>query len=114
MTVIKGVGIDIIEIERFRSVLKKRNDHFFKKMFSDAERKYCFSYADPAPHFAGTFAGKEAASKALGGKYHISMLEVRRSKSGKPEIWKNGKRLPKLPISISHADAHAVAVCIAL
>ncbi|MDP3645522.1 MAG: holo-ACP synthase [bacterium] len=112
MTAIKGVGIDIIEIERFRSVLKKKNDHFFKKMFSNAEREYCLSYADPAPHFAGTFAGKEAASKALGPeKFPVLSLEIRRSRNGKPEVWRRNKKIA-VHLSISHTDHIAISMAL--
>jgi len=112
MTVIKGVGVDIIEIERFRSVLKKRNDHFIKKTFSAAERKYCYSYIDAAPHFAGTFAGKEAASKALGPeKFPMLSLEIRRSRNGKPEVWRRNKKVA-VHLSISHTDQIAISIAL--
>ena len=113
MSSITGVGVDIIEIQRFRKVSGSKGGRFIANVFSKKEERYCRGFADPAPHFAGTFAAKEAAGKALGGKYHISILEVRRTKSGKPEIWKGGKRLSGLSISISHAESCAVAVCVA-
>ena len=62
---ISGIGIDIIEISRFRLVVRKGKNRFLENTFSEAERTYCFSYRDPAPHFAGTFAAKEAVEKAL-------------------------------------------------
>ena len=113
MSSITGVGVDIIEIERFRKVSGPKGGRFIASVFSKKEELYCRGFADPAPHFAGTVAANEAAGKALGGKYHISILEVRRTKSGKPEIWRGGKRLSRLSISISHAESCAVAVCVA-
>lgn len=109
-----GIGIDIIEIKRFRGKDGPKGTRFFANVYTEREQDYCRTFADPAPHFAGTFAAKEAASKALGGKYPFTLFEVRRAKSGKPEIWKNGKHLSKLSVSISHAESCAVAVCIAV
>lgn len=112
MDTIKGVGIDIIEIERLRSILKKGNNHFLKKTFTAAERKYCLSYADAAPHFAGTFAGKEAASKALGPeKFPVVSLEIRRNRSGKPEVWRHNKKI-EVYLSISHTDSIAISIAL--
>ena len=59
------VGVDLIEIERVRRALDKR-PRFAERVFTEAERAYCFSRANPAQHFAARFAGKEAVGKALG------------------------------------------------
>ena len=108
-----GIGIDIIEIKRFTQMNGPKGGRFFANVYTKREQQYCRKFANPVPHFAGTFAAKEAASKALGGKYLFTVFEVRRTKSGKPEIWKNGTRLSDLSISISHAESCAVAVCVA-
>jgi holo-[acyl-carrier protein] synthase len=59
------VGTDLIEIERIRRSLA-RYAAFRERCFTDAERAYCESRADPAESYAGRFAGKEAVGKALG------------------------------------------------
>ena len=58
------VGVDIIEIERVRRALER--PQFRERCFTEAERAYCDSRADPAQSYAGRFAGKEAVGKALG------------------------------------------------
>ncbi|MEN3311309.1 MAG: holo-[acyl-carrier protein] synthase [Actinomycetota bacterium] len=59
------VGVDLIEIERVRRALE-RYPGFRERCFTEAERAYCDSRANPAQSYAGRFAGKEAVGKALG------------------------------------------------
>ena len=59
------VGTDLIEIERIRRSLS-RYARFRERCFTEAERAYCDSRANPAQSYAGRFAGKEAVGKALG------------------------------------------------
>ncbi len=60
-----SVGVDLIEIERIRRALE-RYPRFRERCFTEAERAYCESRANPAQSYAGRFAGKEAVGKALG------------------------------------------------
>src|SRR5206468_78804 len=60
-----SVGVDLIEIERVRRALA-RYPRFRERCFTEAERAYCDSRANPAQSYAGRFAGKEAVGKALG------------------------------------------------
>lgn len=59
------VGIDLIEIDRVARALE-RHPRFVERVFTQIERDYCLSRANPAQHFAARFAGKEAVGKALG------------------------------------------------
>jgi len=108
--IVRGVGIDVAETARFRSLIKRKKPHLLEKMFSRAEREYCFSYADAAPHFAGTFAAKEAVVKARGADVPLASIEIRRQQSGKPEVWIKGRRLKSLLVSISHTRDIACAI----
>jgi holo-[acyl-carrier protein] synthase len=60
-----SIGLDLIEIERVRRTLA-RYPRFRERCFTEAERAYCDSRANPAQSYAGRFAGKEAVGKALG------------------------------------------------
>jgi holo-[acyl-carrier protein] synthase len=62
---IRGIGTDIVAIGRIRDMMRRYGDHFLRKIFTDAELKYCSGKADPAIHFAGRWAAKEAFYKAL-------------------------------------------------
>lgn len=82
-----GIGVDIVEISRFESILKN-NPAFIQKMFTDEEHSYCQASARPAAHYACRFAAREAVLKALGtgfgqgvGRYDVS---VSRDDRGKP------------------------------
>src|SRR4051812_373363 len=110
---ISGIGIDTIEISRFRMILRKKKDRFIENTFSETERKYCLSFKDAATHFAGTFAAKEAIRKASGIVVHpFSKIEIRRRESGKPEVWLDGQRSKSLLISISHNKSTASAIAL--
>jgi len=58
------VGVDLIEIERIRRALERAS--FRERCFTEAERAYCESKANPVESYAARFAGKEAVGKALG------------------------------------------------
>jgi holo-[acyl-carrier protein] synthase len=63
---VRGLGIDAVEVERIRAVRERHGDRFLRKVFTDAERRHCLAAADPAASLAGRFAAKEALLKALG------------------------------------------------
>ncbi|MFR4802503.1 MAG: holo-ACP synthase [Eggerthellaceae bacterium] len=60
-----GLGVDIVEIARMRRVME-RTPSFAAKVFTEGERAYCESKANPTTHYAARFAAKEAVCKALG------------------------------------------------
>ena len=62
---IKGIGIDIVAINRIEKCIVNYGDRFLKKVFTDSEIQLCNSKAHPAVHFAGRWAAKEAFYKAL-------------------------------------------------
>jgi holo-[acyl-carrier protein] synthase len=62
---VKGIGIDIVDIERIARLLQRHGRHFTDKVFTERERVYCEKLARPAVHMAGRFAVKEAFYKAL-------------------------------------------------
>jgi holo-[acyl-carrier protein] synthase len=63
---ILGLGIDVIEIDRIADTIARYGDRFTHRIFTEKEIAYCTSRREPAVHFAGRFAAKEAAMKALG------------------------------------------------
>ncbi len=106
------IGIDLVEVSRCKSLLRKSNEHLLEKFFTKKEIEYCRHFKDAATHLAGTFAAKEAASKALGAvQFPFIELEVRRRKDGMPQIWRKGKLIP-MSVSITHTRAIAAAVAI--
>jgi holo-[acyl-carrier protein] synthase len=61
-----GLGIDATDIPRIEAAIARYGDRFLRRVFTDGEIAYCTKRREPAIHFAGRFAAKEAAMKALG------------------------------------------------
>ncbi len=121
---IRGLGVDIIEIDRIKAALLKY-DSFEKRIFTPAESKYCQSKQNPALHYAARFAAKEAVSKALGtGKSGMKWtdIEVKRDSKGKPFIILSGGAAKQarengicdIEVSLSFNKSNAVASAIAI
>ena len=105
-----NVGIDLIQIDRFKKIPYSKNESFYKKNFSDDEIEYCLKFSDPYKHFAGKFAAKEAAKKTLDLKFNMLDIEIKNINS-KPEII-----IPcstyEFDVSISHDGDYASAIVI--
>ncbi len=113
------VGIDLIEIERVRRALERYAD-FRERCFTEAERAYCDSRPNPAQHYAGRFAGKEAVGKALGVGVHFTWREIEirgRPKpgvhlSGRTRAWADEIGARRIELSMTHSRELAAAVCL--
>ena len=112
---IKGVGIDIVEIKRFRKINSRIKDKFIVSNFSKEERSYVFSHKDWALHLAGIFAAKESVIKALG-KNNISMssIEIRKTARGKPTVFVKGRKRKDILTTISHSNNIAISLSLIL
>ena len=115
------VGIDIIEIERIRSAIKRWGEKFKSKVYLPEEVKYCEARHHPAQHYAVRFAAKEAVAKALKTSHEVSMkwqdVEILIQKGGAPQVRLHGEAAQKfsnhiLSLSVSHSDESAVAVAL--
>lgn len=116
-----GIGIDIIEISRIKKAVE-RTSNFLERNFSNNEIEYFRSKSYKAESIAGSFAAKEALSKALGTGFRgfsLKDIEVLRDELGKPYIElsekinkiveeKNLKNL-KIHLSISHNKENSIA-----
>lgn len=113
---IRGVGIDIIEVERIRKMIEQYGDRFLKRILTDNEIDYCSKFSKPHLHFAGRFASKEAYAKAIGtgvGKeFSWKDVEILNNEKGKPYIIhlkQNNFTHLHFEISISHTEDYACA-----
>jgi len=113
------IGIDLIEIERIARALE-RYPGFRERCFTEAERTYCDSRANPPQHYAARFAGKEAVGKALGSGVRFTWREIEiagRPKpgvtlSGKTKAWAERVGAGRIELSMSHSRELAGAVCV--
>lgn len=118
---IKGLGTDIIEVERIQDSIKKYKDRFLSRIFTEDEIAYCMTHKNPERNFAGRFAAKEAVAKALGHGIGKDLswkdIEIRKDKKGKPLVsfslsaQKKFKK-PNVMLSISHCKEYANAIAI--
>ena len=87
---IYGIGTDIIDINRIKSVLNKYGDKFKYKCFHQNEISWSNSKLKSAESFAKRYAAKEACAKALGTGLARGVfwkdIEVINNKKGKPFI----------------------------
>lgn len=61
-----GVGMDLVEVERVRSLLARHAGRAARRLFTDMEVEYCRRSRNDAESYAARFAAKEAVFKALG------------------------------------------------
>jgi holo-[acyl-carrier protein] synthase len=110
--------MDVIEIERVRRALERPG--FRERCFTEAERSYCDSRADPAQSYAARFAGKEAVGKALGCGVRFTWKEVEIVGRPKPRVTLSGRTAAfagrveagEIDLSMTHSREIAAAVCV--
>ena len=118
---IVGLGTDIVEISRLEAALARNGKLFRDRVFTEAEQREA---GERLSYFAGRWAAKEAAAKALGcgigAGCSFTDIEVLNDESGAPHLTCRaaaarcirGNRLRYL-VSISHEKAYAIATVIA-
>ena len=120
MSNIIGLGIDATDIPRIAETIERYGDRFVHRIFTENEVAYCRRRRVPAIHFAGRFAAKEAAMKALGTGHSQGVLwrdvEIVRH-GGPPQLQLHGgagRRFAAIGgraslVTITHSDALAFA-----
>jgi holo-[acyl-carrier protein] synthase len=115
-----GIGMDATDIPRIAATMARYGDRFLQRVFTENEIAYCMRRREPAIHFAGRFAAKEAAMKALGTGHTQGVLwrsvEVIR-RGGPPRLAFHGGALRRFEsmgaggslLTITHSDALALA-----
>lgn len=109
---IKGIGIDIIELSRIETIILKKSS-FVTRVLTEAEQGIFqeLSHKRQVEFLAGRFACKEAFSKAWGtgiGKIGLQDIEILKEDNGAPKITKSPHE-GQVFVSISHTDTLAIA-----
>ena len=107
-----GIGIDIIEVSRFRKKKYEENKNFYKKIFVKSEINYCLKFKNSAERFAGKFALKEALIKSIDRKIRFSEIETSHLKSKPIVRIKKSQEKYNFIASLSHEKDFAIAVVI--
>jgi holo-[acyl-carrier protein] synthase len=121
--VILGIGIDAVDIERFRRSLE-RTPSMHHRLFTERELAYVAPKADPVPSLAARFASREAVMKAMGlglGAFGFHDVWVDHRDSGEPLLNVTGRAadlatergIVTWHLSITHTDQVAIAYVVA-
>jgi holo-[acyl-carrier protein] synthase len=118
---IVGMGIDIAEVDRIKAVLETQAERFLKRVYTPAEVAYCEQFKNKYERYAGRFAVKEAAMKALGTGWSRGVrwvdVEVVRQRGGRPTLALKGEAknvadrlgVKHIAVSITHTAEQAFA-----
>ncbi|MBN2125941.1 MAG: holo-ACP synthase [Deltaproteobacteria bacterium] len=123
-TMIYGIGIDLVNIARMETVLKRWGDRFVSRVFTEEEAALCSARSFPPSSFALRFAAKEALSKALGLGMRKGVrwrdIEVFHHPGGKPGLRLRGRsfdlcrerEITGLHVSMSDEGEYGMAMVI--
>jgi holo-[acyl-carrier protein] synthase len=115
------MGVDIAEVERIRGAIERHGEVFLRRIFTAKEREYCERFKNKFERYAGRFAVKEAAMKALGTGWSKGVrwvdVEVVRQRGGKPTLLLVGEArkiadqlgVKHMALSITHTAEQALA-----
>ena len=120
---IVGVGVDAVDIERFRTSLA-RTPSMRERLFVEEELAYVAPKVDPVPSLAARFAACEAVMKAMGlglGAFGFHEVWVTRDPSGRPALHVTGRArelavdrgITHWHLSLTHSDIVAIAHVVA-
>jgi len=116
-----GMGIDMEEVERVKGAIERQGERFLKRIYTENERAYCEQFKDKYERYAGRFAVKEAAMKALGTGWSRGVrwvdIEVVRLPGRRPTLELKGEArkiadrlgVKNIAISITHTPRQAWA-----
>ena len=108
-------------VNLLESAVERRGQRFVDRVFTPKEIAYCERFKNKFERYAGRFAAKEAAMKALGTGWRRGVrwvdLEVVREQSGRPTLALAGEAakiaaglgVKHISLSITHTEAQALA-----
>lgn len=118
---IVGLGVDIAEVDRVEAAIRRHGEPFLKRVFTPVEIAYCERHRNKFERYAGRFAAKEAAMKALGTGWRRGVrwldIEIVRQPSGKPAVELRGRarefadrlNVKNISLTITHSGNTALA-----
>ena len=110
---IRGIGIDILDLERVKKLQEKLGDRFAKRVLTSNEFKQYKEYTRQRQieYLGGRFSCKESFSKAygtgLGREVGFKDIEILQDEIGHP-ILTSTKFSGKIFVSISHEKKYVV------
>jgi len=123
---IVGIGTDIVECVRIRTMIDRHGELFLRRVFTEREIRYCQRSKQATEHFAGRWAAKEAVLKCLGTGWSKGLcftdIEIANEPTGRPRVelraatrdHAHSMGIGEVLISISHCRPYATALAIAI
>ena len=120
-SLIVGLGVDIAEVGRLKAAIERHGEVFLRRVYTPREREYCERFKNKFERYAGRFAAKEAAMKALGTGWSRGVrwvdVEVVRQRGGRPTVELRGEAkniadrlgVKHIAVSITHTAEQAFA-----
>ncbi len=106
---IRGIGIDMVDVGRFRKAMDRWGDRLGKRVFTPKELSYCYAQRFPERHLAARFAAKVSLFKALGRPMRFKDVEVTRGSEGPGFRVKGLEEEINLSVTITHDKNLSVA-----
>jgi holo-[acyl-carrier protein] synthase len=109
---IRGIGIDLVDVQRFKGVMERCGKRFIERVFTEEEIRYCKGKHKPHIYFAARFASKEAVIKAVGKTIPFRDIEVLKEEGGRPLLNVKGydkKEGYNWHLSITHDGQYSAA-----
>ena len=115
------MGVDLAEVQRIREVIERHGVRILNRLYTAKEQEYCERARNKYERYAGRFAAKEAAMKALGTGWRRGIrwvdLEVVREPGGRPTMMLHGEAkkiaqrlgVKHIAMSITHTETQAFA-----
>jgi len=83
-----GIGVDIVNNNRLKKLVKNKN--FVERVFTNSEQKRSNKFKNKINFYSKRFAAKEAFSKATGfgisRNLNFKDIEIKNNKIGKPSV----------------------------
>ncbi len=122
---VKGVGVDLVSVDRITRVYNSFPDRFIKRIFTDGEKAQFEAKGSSMQTLAAHFAAKEAVLKAIGcgvGPAAMKDIEIIAPPGKQPSIRLHGtasllagkKNIKKILVSMSHENNTACAFATAI
>ncbi len=122
---VKGIGVDLVKIERISDIIERSGDKFIDRLFTEKEVSNSSSKRGNGEdeYFASLFAAKESILKAFGVGWRGTKgtdIEITQDRLGAPYARLSGgmaklarrKHVGKVCLSLSYDSGYAVAVCV--
>lgn len=120
---VKGIGVDLVEIKRIADIMDTSGEKFLNKLFTEGEiSRYSKRKIGKAEYYATLFAAKESILKAFGVGWggRGTDIEIKRNRLGAPIVELGGgieklarrKGVEEVFLSLSNDSEYAVAFCV--